>query len=442
MINSKKNIAILLEFGFHEIKKYIHSGFIDVISKEFNIVWIALDKGSEDFDRYFKNTGFPLVYVNEGDVRSKSSRIEEYNRIIRRNWVTNKEVGAFHNHAKIKEKSFKTIFFGSTLLKNLIENLTLSSVSKSYRNDKLRSIFNRYQIDSLFITGTSSSFAKYAVMTASDMEIPVHYLINSWKDLYVNNFIPFKNLSTIFVWSERMKSDYLTHMPYLKNTDVIVSGNPTFDVLIDSKPYYDRAYYVNRYGLQIGAKWLLYTMMPDGLVSDEIGTILYTASEIKKEFSKEQFMIIIRKNPTHAQDDFTNIELPDNVVLADHYCSFDKKNDMIVQSKEGEVEWIDLLQHSTLNLSVPSTVTLEFLTLGKPVLNIAYNEKNQIDHRVDQFFNAGFYLPLFKQNNVRKIENSEVLINELKKLDDLLKMSKSEQRNASQIIVKHLAKIN
>lgn len=440
MINHKKNIGVLLEFGFHEIKKYIHSGFIDAISKEFNIVWIALDKGSEDFDRYFKSTGFPLVYVKEEDVQIRSSRIEEYNRIIRKNWVANKQIGAFHNHTQVKDKSFKTQMFGSTLLKNIFEQLTLSNISNGDQNEKFQSILLQNRIDSLFITGTSSSFAKCGVMTALYREIPVHYLINSWKDLYIDNFVPFNNLSTIFVWSERMKMDYLKQMPYLKKTNIVISGNPTFDVLIDSKPYYDRAYYANKYGLEIGANWLLYTMMPSGLTSNEIDTILYTASEISKIFSKEQFMIIIRKNPMHAADDFINIHLPDNVILADHYSSFDKEKDMSVQSKEGELEWLDLLQHSVLNLSVPSTVTLEFLTLGKPVYNIAYNAQNQLDHRIDQFFNAGFYKPLFKEDYVQKMDCSEALIDGLKRLDDLVNRSKPEQKNAAQVIVNQLTK--
>ncbi len=440
-MNNKKSIGILLEFGFHEIKKYINSGFIEVISREFNIVWIALDKGSGDFDRYFRNTGFPLVYVNEDDIQCKSSRIEDYNRIIRRNWVTNKGMGAFHNHTKIVEKSLRTRFLGSTLLKNLMENVTLSSISKSYQNETLRKVFVQYQIDSLFITGTSSSFAKCAVLTANSINLSVHYLINSWKDLYINNFVPFRNLSTIFVWSEKMKSDYLNHMPYLKDIKFVVSGNPTFDSLLNSKPKEDKHFYEQKYNIPYGSSWLLYTMMPVGLAMDELDTIIYTANELLKYFSKEVYTIIVRKNPTHTIDDFKGIALPENMVIADHYCSFDKKSDMIIQTPEGEQEWLDLLHHSLVNLSVPSTVTLEFLTLGKSVFNISYNSKGQLDERILQFFNAGFYNPLFNRNDVINIQNIEQLIKNLKNLNKEDVSGNRRELSASNIIVQHLAKI-
>ena len=48
----KPKVAILLEFGFHEIKKYINNGFAIELSKEFDIVWFAMDKGSKGFHDY------------------------------------------------------------------------------------------------------------------------------------------------------------------------------------------------------------------------------------------------------------------------------------------------------------------------------------------------------------------------------------------------------
>jgi hypothetical protein len=97
--------------------------------------------------------------------------------------------------------------------------------------------------------------------------------------------------------------------------------------------------------------------------------------------------------------------------IVEHFCSFDKVNDLIVQSAEGEAEWLDLLQHCAMNLSVPSTVSLEFLTLNKPILNIAYNSKGEIDSRINQFFEAGFYFPLFETDSVVKINYPNELIN-------------------------------
>ena len=437
----KPKIAILLEFGFHEIKKYIHSGFATELGEELDIVWFAVDKGSKEFHDYFVSTGFPIVYFNESDFKKGRTSIEQYNQIVRRNWIANKELGGFHNHSKVRTKSLKTKIIGSSVAKFLIEKVALKRIQKDYISATIEKQLTDHSIDQLFLTGYDSSFAKSFVTTGVSMNKKVHYLVNSWKDLYINNFVPFNALTTIFVWSEQMLQDFKYHMPYLKDANFVVSGNPTFDILLNATPIQSRAFYAEKYKLPIKSKWILYTMMPVGLVLDEIDTIIYTANEIQKHFSTEEVNILVRKNPTHNSDDFKTLELPGNLKITDHYCTFDKVKDMIVQSPEGEKEWIDLLLYSEMNLSVPSTVTLEFLALEKPILNIAYNSKNEIDSRVTQFFEAGFYKPLFIKKQAAYCKNSTELISEIKLLltkDLILNTGGIVKKRASTIIIENL----
>jgi len=409
----KPKIAILLEFGFHEIKKYIHSGFAIELSKEFDIVWFAMDKGSKEFHDYFTSTGFPLVYFEEKDFNKEPTFIEKYNQIVRRNWIANKSLGGFHNHSYVRRKSIKTAFYGNSLAKFILEKLTIKNVQKKYITKVMNEKIIEKNIDILFLTGYNSCFSKSFAATGIKMNKEVHYLTNSWKDLFINNFIPFTLFSTIFVWSEQMIKDFKYHMPYLKKSNFVISGNPTFDILIGVKPFQNREFYAEKYGLPVNSKWLLYTMMPVGLVIDEIDTIQFVAQELIKKHSEEEYTIIVRKNPTHSVEDFNELSLPENMSIADHYCSYEKEKDMIVQSVEGENEWIDLLQHSELNLSAPSTVTLEFIALNKSVINIEFNSENEVDPRVLQFFEAGFYKPLFKNGEAIRVKNSDSLITNL-----------------------------
>ncbi len=438
----KKNLAIVLEFGFHEIKKYIHSGFAAELSKDFNITWLALNKNSADFDAYFKNTGFPLVYFEEAAFKKASLKIEQYNLAIRKNWIINQGLGTFHNHSKVKSRNWKTALIGNSLLKRVIEKQTLREVKNAYFNAPIANIYENHRIELLFTTGFASCFAKSTVITAQQLNISVHYLVNSWKDLFINNFLPFQGLKGLYVWSETMKHDYLKQIPYLKDEPIVISGNPTFDVLIDAMPTKERSFYAEKYQLSISAKWLLYTMMPVGLTTDEIETIRYTAEELLRVFPKEEIMILVRKNPTHETDDFLALDLPENVRIAEHFCSFDKVNDMIVQSPTGEQEWLDLLQHCEMNLSVPSTVSLEFMTLSKPVLNIAYNASGKQDERIIQFFEAGFYRLLFETKSVINIRNSNDLIDFLQKFETKIPEDTVEiKERASKIIIDQLISI-
>jgi hypothetical protein len=151
-------------------------------------------------------------------------------------------------------------------------------------------------------------------------------------------------------------------------------------------------------------------MMPPGLVPDEWETILRVAAELDTYFTAEQVQLIIRKNPNHLPEEFTQELLPKNMILAEHYCTFDPLTDMIVQSKEGEQEWLDLVHHATLNLSVPSTVTMEFLSLHKAVINIGFDASGRKDERIAQHFDAGFYRNLFDKEFVYRVDEIEGFI--------------------------------
>ena len=441
-MNKKPKIAILLEFGFHEIKKYIHSGFAIELSKEFDIVWFAKEKGSKEFHDYFTSTGFPLVYFEEKDFNKEPTSIENYNQIIRRNWAANNNTGGFHNYRKVRTKSFKTAFYGNSLIKFIFEKLTIQNVRKKYISKVMHEKIKERNIDILFLTGYNSCFSKSFAATGIKMNKEVHYLTNSWKDLFINNFIPFTSFSTIFVWSEQMIKDFKYHMPYLNKSNFVISGNPTFDILIGAKPSQNRKFYAEKYGLPINSKWLLYTMMPVGLVIDEIDTIQFVSQELKKKHSAEEYTIIVRKNPTHKEADFKSMDLLNNLVIADHYCTYDKEKDMIIQSIEGENEWLDLLQFSTLNLSVPSTVTLEFLAISKPVINIEFNSQNKLEKHVNQFFEAGFYKPLFDERKVKRCKNISSLLNEIENAPTTIEKVAKKNKRTSSIITEILIEKN
>ena len=435
----KKTIGIVLEFGFHDLKKYIYSGLGQKIGAHFDIVWLAIQKNSEEFHRLFSETGFPIIYFDNEDFIS-SSITEGRNIAVRRAWMNKKKLGQFHNYRSLQIGRVKTRILGNNLLKNYFEKRTLRVVETRYVNREIEQILKSKKLDLIFTAGYSSSFAKSVIVTAFKNGLPSFLLINNWKDLYINNFIPFTFLSTIFVWDEGMKSDLLYHMTYLDPSKIIVSGNPVFDSLKKSSPEYDRQFYSGKYNISPNADWLYYTMMSPLSGINEIEVVKCIGKEMAKEYNKEEKVILLRRNPQHSRNDFIHAELPENVVLTDHYSYFDRIKDMHTQSPEGEQEWIDLLHHCALNLSVPSTVTLEFLTLGKPVINIGFGPEGKPDQRLKQHFEAGFYKPLFKDERVKKAERLGDLITALNDCKKIIPKAENttSQQSATDIIIQRL----
>ena len=169
----KTKIAILLEFGFHEIKKYIHSGFAIELSKHFDIIWFTIDKGNKEFHDYFTSLGFPLIYFKAKDFNNQITCVENYNQIIRRNWIANKRLGGFHNHSFVRKKSLKTAIFGNSLAKFIFERITIKNVQENYISKVIEEKIIEKNIDILFLTGYKSCFSKSFAATGIKMNCEV-----------------------------------------------------------------------------------------------------------------------------------------------------------------------------------------------------------------------------------------------------------------------------
>jgi len=407
----KPVLGIILEFGYHESKKYIHSGFARKAAEKFNLVWFYINKDNQYFNSLFEGTGSPLIEIDIRTLRRNPSDIEVKNNAVRRAWMVSKNLGSFHNYRVVNRRTLKTILLGTNRLKNFYEKRALKEIATLYVSPYLLQLFKENGIQHVLSTGYSSALSKAVFVTAKSGGIKTWYLVNSWKDLYVNNFVPFDFLNGIFVWSKDMEVNYKKHMPYLRNTDFIVSGNPTFDALLQHECIKSKSDYASKYGLNKSAKWVIYTLMPPGINNNEIETIKLVARVLRNKYSTDEVVILLRLNPNHNKNHFKDLEMPDNVVFMEHYCTYDKQKDLIIQSKEGEYEWLDMLHYSDLNFSVPSTVTLEFLALNKPILNIGFGPDGRLFEPLLQHFEAGFYKKLFTENP---------LVKKVLKIDDIL----------------------
>ena len=414
---SKPKLGIILEFGFHDVKKYIHSGFYVVLRENFDIVWLALNKGNATFDEYFRGTGSSVEYFDPADFKLPPSKTEARNQSVRRAWMQNQGLGAFHNYVRLDSKRWKNRVIGNGVLKWWYEYQTLREVSARYFSPAIASVLSRHGIQLILGIGTASAFAKSAYSTAIRSGLKAWLLVNSWKDLYINNFIPFPRLDGIIVWSERMRREYLHHMPYLRGTPFFVGGNPSFDFIGLSPPGMSRAFYGSKYRVPENAQWLYYTMSPPGIIDDELQTVILIAQRMLAVWPPSEKIILLRKNPNHSQEDFSGVPLPENLRLTEHFCEYDQKQDMITQSPEGEAEYRDLLNYCDMNLSIPSTVTLEFLIKSKRVVNIGFGSDGLADVRLEQHISAGFYRSLFSRPDVLLSRTIDRMIDNLRALE-------------------------
>jgi hypothetical protein len=103
-------------------------------------------------------------------------------------------------------------------------------------------------------------------------------------------------------------------------------------------------------------------------------------------------VFLVKPNPMdfRGKEDLDSNNFSD-IVYLDNLWHYDKSNDFNLITEEAQMEWLDLLYYSKLNMSVASTVTAEALIMKTPVINILFGENGEINKEFERFFNAPFY---------------------------------------------------
>ncbi|MDP1879917.1 MAG: hypothetical protein Q8K60_03130 [Parachlamydiaceae bacterium] len=387
-------------------------------------------------EQYFGSVGKKIVFIDPNWITAKPSKLEVYNRAVREAWMRQKGIPLFHNHKAVHKHKPYDLFLGNKALKVALCALTLHQIELNYDLEPIQRLFHEYGISKVLGVSSTSQFAKTVFVSAQKKGLKTYYLVNSWKDLYINSFVPIRNFDKIFMWSEQMNRDYLLHCPYLKAKNIVITGNPSFDVYVNYHPAHSKSYYAKKYNLDQYKPWLYYTMMPPGLWDNEIEHIKGLGEELHEAGIEAN--ILVRRNPNHLKTDFIEMVLPPNCTLTEHYVAYDQDKDLIMQTPEGEREWMDLVHHTDANMSIPSTVTLEFLVLNKPTFNLAFSTVGNFPESLNQHFDSGFYAPLFeREEKVFEIKNTASLIAILNSIQ-LTHVTKSDQSQASDLILKEI----
>jgi hypothetical protein len=204
-----------------------------------------------------------------------------------------------------------------------------------------------------------------------------------------------------------MKEQILSSNTHIKATDIVVSGNPSFDRFFQYQPFHTKDYYAKKYKFDLNRPIILYSMISPKAYEGEKDSIELINKRLIEQYPEinHRPIIILRRNPideTEANEEYFS---GDNVRYADNYFESSYDNAVFVQLNEGEIEWMDLLYHAHININVASTVTLEALMSNTPVINIEFDSTGEQNKHLSRYANAPFYQPLHGRKDVAIVQN-------------------------------------
>lgn len=217
-----------------------------------------------------------------------------------------------------------------------------------------------------------------AILAARELGVPTATFIFSWDNLTSKGTIaaPFDHY---FVWSELMKKELLLYYPHVEAGSVHVVGTPQFDPYSDSSLIKSRGEFFNQIGADPHRPLICYSGGDPATCPEDPDHVRVLLELIRCGDVASSPQVAVRPAPVDDGVRYRQVlqDFPELLFLPPLWeRGVGTDWSQVVPREEDIVTLSNLTFHSTLNVNVASTMTLDFAIRDKPVVNIAFDVGN------------------------------------------------------------------
>jgi hypothetical protein len=247
-------------------------------------------------------------------------------------------------------------------------------ITKSYKQ-----LLLDLQLDHLFFTHQRPPYIAPMVYAAGVLDIKTTAFIFSWDNLASKGRMA-ANFDHYLVWSQLMKEDLVKFYPSIKSKQMAIVGTPQFEPYVLTRYGYDLKTFHEKFDLDPAKPTLLFSC---GDVSTSPNDPLYIetiAKMIENGLLVQEANLLVRTSPAEEPKRFEH--------LAEKYPFIQWNFPHWVQARANHQEaWSQriptvadvhdlksVLQHASININMLSTMSLDFMLFGKPVINTVFGD--------------------------------------------------------------------
>jgi hypothetical protein len=277
---------------------------------------------------------------------------------------------------------------------------------KLIKDHRFDNYFKMYSPKYLMVSLLNTPLDESLIASAVENKTEIRYLLMSWDHL-TTKVVLNNNFSLIYLWTKINQDEILNMYQCYKEENLRVVGPPQFTIY-NSPSKLSKHNFLKYLDIAFSGKLIYYSAAPFVRHSSQDEIIF----ELLKEWNFEMYPIhiLFKVHPLDNVEKFEKLCKHLHVTLIDNQTH--NKIKKFVPSYDEIIFNRDLLYHSDINVNIYSSVTLEALLLGKPVIHIAYQTvwtKNTIP--CYEFYNFSHF-EVITNSKVSSIVNS---LNQLKK---------------------------
>ncbi|MCG2611257.1 hypothetical protein LZZ90_07040 [Flavobacterium sp. SM15] len=280
---------------------------------------------------------------------------------------------------------------------------------------KYKQLLKEHGIDLLFFTHQRPPYIAPMIYAAEQLKIKTAAFIFSWDNLASKGRMA-GNFNYYLVWSDLMKTELLHFYKSVKQHTVKVVGTPQFEPYVLQRYGMSEAAFYQKFKLDASKPTVLFSC---GDVSTSPNDPLYIETIAKAILENEivkPVNLLIRTSPAEEPSRFEALannypfivwNYPDwKQARSRHQESWSQR----IPSVQDVTDLKSVLQYSSVNVNMLSTMSLDSMLFNKPVVNTVFgNPDNKLAHD-QRFLNYAHIKKVVDSNAVRIAKSPQELI--------------------------------
>lgn len=416
MNKENRHFGLFVYLGI-ELRNFVFSGLSSRLN-DFAKVSIISHQTSVKLEEVIKEYNINLIRIPyTGVLDKKRKKIESYFLSSRRARIRLNGHEVFNLWHDTVKKRTKDYLIGNNLVYRLLQKAAKFENELYYYDNYIAEVIKSNQITDIILQSYFTPENMTMAITAKKLGCRVWVINWSWKDFYINEYIPFKP-DCFFTWSGNLQNMYQKYNRHINSDKIIAIGNLSYDKMFNYAPIRPLEFYAKKYQFNPSSSIILYTMVHPRVFPYEQRIALKIAKEIQR--LNLDFVILMKPNPMDTNwKRFHEVEINNKLITLENLWFYDDKSDFNMITEEGQTEWMDLIFYSAANISVASTVTIEYLIMKKPVINILFDDNEEPHNEFIRLYNAPFYRLSNEREDVIGCSKIQDVIDALKNLEKI-----------------------
>ncbi len=240
----------------------------------------------------------------------------------------------------------------------------------------MQALYEKEKPDMLFATDVQSELDFDAVAAARRAGVPVVGMVRSWDNLTARGglvpFIPDK----LLLWNPYIKGEAI-RIQHVPERVIELTGIPQFDWYVKQELILPREEFFSRIGIDPAKRLILFAGEGHFHAPHEPETVAIVSKAMRDEKIPSDIAVLFRPHPNFMIDR-EMIKGLGNIVFDDGVANyFGRERSSWEMDQEKMAHLVNSLYHADLLITTASTMTIDEVAFGKPVVCIAFDGESR-----------------------------------------------------------------